>query len=242
MWPDGNADVGKFESRLGTSGRGRLTTAAIVRKAASSPNMTTARKTTGRQRRVTARNTTQLTTPTMRMSWVAPRLLPIWLQWFSADVRCAANQCGIVWSPRRLPFPLRVIMISLPMPVRAPTISTQHTTTPAAIRPYFRARSCCMVVSGSAGWRSVRRRLAAADMALLLPIVSRFTLFAGCLLAALVRSGVLSPPPYDRVARSYSPITIAPSLGPLRPSCSYAAVRWLTRGGPYLDQHLADQS
>jgi hypothetical protein len=37
-------------------------------------------------------------------------------------------------------------------------------------------------------------------MALLLPIVSRFTLFAGCLLAALFRSGVPSPPPYDRVA------------------------------------------
>src|SRR6201982_2169403 len=51
MWPDGNADVGRFESRLGTSGRGRLTTAAIVRKAASSPNMNTARKTTGRQAR-----------------------------------------------------------------------------------------------------------------------------------------------------------------------------------------------
>ena len=141
MWPDGNADVGRCESRLGTSGRGRLTTAAIVRKAASSPNMTTARKITGRQRRVTARNTTQLTTPTMRMSWVAPRLLPIRLQWFSADVRCAANQCGIVWSPSRLPFALWVIMISLPMPVRAPAISTQITTTPAAIRPYVRTRS-----------------------------------------------------------------------------------------------------
>ena len=41
-----------------------------------------------------------------------------------AGVGCAANQCGIVWSPSRLPFPLWVIMISLPMPVRAPTIST----------------------------------------------------------------------------------------------------------------------
>jgi hypothetical protein len=37
-------------------------------------------------------------------------------------------------------------------------------------------------------------------MALLLPIVSRFTLFAGCLLAALFRSGVPLPPPHDRVA------------------------------------------
>ena len=103
--------------------------------------MTTATKITGRQRRVTARNTTQVATLTMRMSWVAPRLLAIRLQWFSAGVRCAANQCGIVRSPSRLPFPLWVIMISLPMPVRMPTISTQITTTPAAIRPYLRARS-----------------------------------------------------------------------------------------------------
>jgi hypothetical protein len=36
-------------------------------------------------------------------------------------------------------------------------------------------------------------------MALLLPIVSRFILFAGCLLAALFRSGVPWPP-HDRVA------------------------------------------
>jgi hypothetical protein len=36
-------------------------------------------------------------------------------------------------------------------------------------------------------------------MALLLPIVSRFTLFDGCLLAALLRSGVPSPPLHDRV-------------------------------------------
>jgi hypothetical protein len=35
-------------------------------------------------------------------------------------------------------------------------------------------------------------------MALLLPILSRFTLFAGFLLAALFRFGVPSPPPYDR--------------------------------------------
>src|SRR5690348_1092564 len=44
-----------------------------------------------------------------------------------------------------------------------------------------------------------RVRLAAADMALLLPIVSRFILFAGCLLAALIRSGLPSPP-HDPVA------------------------------------------
>jgi ABC-type amino acid transport system permease subunit len=37
-------------------------------------------------------------------------------------------------------------------------------------------------------------------MDLLLPIVIRFTLFAGCLLAALFRSGVPSPPPHDRAA------------------------------------------
>ena len=103
--------------------------------------MTTATKTTGRQRRVTARNTTQVTTATMRMSWVAPRLLAIRLRWFSDGVRWAANQCGIVWSPSRFPFPLWVIMISLPMPVRTPTISTQATTMPAAMRPYCLARS-----------------------------------------------------------------------------------------------------
>ena len=79
--------------------------------------MTTAMKITGRQRRVTARNTTQATTLTMRMSWVAPRLLTIRLRWFSDGVRCAANQRGIVRSPSRSPFPLWVIMISLPMPV-----------------------------------------------------------------------------------------------------------------------------
>src|SRR5690348_17747551 len=77
MCPDGNAEVGRFVSRLGTSGRGRFTMAAIVRKAPSSPNMTTATKITGRQRRVTARNTMQVAAPTMRMSWVAPRLVPI---------------------------------------------------------------------------------------------------------------------------------------------------------------------
>jgi hypothetical protein len=80
MWPDGNADVGRCESRLGTSGRGRLTMAAMSRKAASSPNMTAARKITGRQCRVTAMNTTHAATLTMRMSWVAPRLLAIRLQ------------------------------------------------------------------------------------------------------------------------------------------------------------------
>jgi len=158
MWPDGNADVGRFESRLGTSGRGRLTTAAIVRKAASSPNMTTARKTTGRQRRVTARNTTQLTTPTMRMSWVAPRLLPIRLQWFSADVRCAANQCGIVWSPSQLPLPY--LVTSSPKPTTTPRMSTQATATPAATAPSARVRwrltSFFIVPSGCAGVRSVR--------------------------------------------------------------------------------------
>jgi hypothetical protein len=37
-------------------------------------------------------------------------------------------------------------------------------------------------------------------MALLLPIVSRFTLLADCMLAALFRSGVPSPPLHDRVA------------------------------------------
>ena len=141
MCPEGNADVGRLESRCGTSGRGRFTMLATSRNAASSPNMTTARKITGRQRLVTAMNTTQAATLTMRMSWVAPRLLTIRLQWFSVAVRCAANQCGIAWSPSRFPFPLPVIMISLPMPVRAPTISTQATSTLAAIRPKARARS-----------------------------------------------------------------------------------------------------
>jgi hypothetical protein len=41
---DGNAKVGMFQSRWGTSGRRRATTAAIVRKVASSPNMTTWRQ------------------------------------------------------------------------------------------------------------------------------------------------------------------------------------------------------
>jgi len=44
-------------------------------------------------------------------------------------------------------------------------------------------------------------------MALLLPIVSRFILFAGCLLPALYRSGVPSPPPHDRVGAA-SPCAI----------------------------------
>ena len=133
--PDGKAEVGRRESRWETSGRGRLTTAAAARNAPSSPNITVATNTAGRQRRVMARKATQVTTPTMRIAWVAPSVLKIWLQWFRLGVRWAANQCGTVWSPSRLPFPFLVIMISLPMPVIAPRISTQATSTPAAIRP-----------------------------------------------------------------------------------------------------------
>src|ERR1700730_15384045 len=33
-----------------------------------------------------------------------------------------------------------------------------------------------------------------------------------------------------------------PTPGPQRPSCSDATMRWLTRRGPYFDQHLAGQA
>src|ERR1035438_7293555 len=80
MCPEGNAEVGRCLSRWVTSGLGRLTTAAAVRNAASSPNMTVAMNTTGRQRRVTARKTTQVARATMRIAWVAPSVLKTWLQ------------------------------------------------------------------------------------------------------------------------------------------------------------------
>src|ERR1035438_6596523 len=103
MCPEGNAEVGSLWSRWGTFGLGRLTTAAAVRNAASSPNMTVAMNTTGRQRLVTARNTTQVARATMRIAWVAPSVLKSSLQEVKAAVRWAANQCGIVVSPSTLP-------------------------------------------------------------------------------------------------------------------------------------------
>src|SRR5215472_6604744 len=103
-----------------TSGLGRLTTAAVMRNAASSPSMTVARQTTGRQRRVTARKTTQVARVTIRLHRSQP------------DVRWAANQCGIVRSPSTLPLPS--LVTSSPAPTTTPTIRTQATRIPAAIR------------------------------------------------------------------------------------------------------------
>src|SRR6267142_2733013 len=54
--------------------------------------MTAATKTTGRQCRVTARNTTQVASATMRIAWVAPSVLKISLQRVRPGVRWAANQ------------------------------------------------------------------------------------------------------------------------------------------------------
>ena len=131
--PDGYAEVGRCRSSCVTSGLGRWTTAAATRKAPSSPAMTVATKTTGRQRRVTARNTTQVASATMRIAWVAPSVLKISLQWVRPGVRWAANQCGIVRSPSTLPLP--ALVTSSPIPTMMPRISTQATRTPAAIRP-----------------------------------------------------------------------------------------------------------
>ena len=64
-----------------------MTTAAAARNAPSSPNITTATNAAGRQLRVKARNATQVATPTMRIAWVAPRVLKIPLQWVRLGVR-----------------------------------------------------------------------------------------------------------------------------------------------------------
>jgi len=49
--------------------------------------MRAATKTTGRQRRVTARKTTQVARARMRIAWVAPSVLKISLQWVQPGVR-----------------------------------------------------------------------------------------------------------------------------------------------------------
>ena len=100
--------------------------------------MTAATNRTGRQCRVTARNTTQVVSATIRIAWVAPRVLKTRLQRSPPGVRWAANQCGIVWSPSTLPLP--ALVISSPRPITMPTISTQATTSPAATRPRSRTR------------------------------------------------------------------------------------------------------
>jgi hypothetical protein len=88
----------------------------------------------------------------MRIAWVAPSVLKIWLQWVQPGVRCAANQCGIVRSPSTLPFPS--LVTSSPRPTMMPRISTQATRTPAAMRPYFRTGMLVMADSWWVGFRS----------------------------------------------------------------------------------------
>src|ERR1039457_6968450 len=102
---------------------------------------------TGRQCRVTARNTTQVATATTRIAVVAPRVVKIRLQWVKLGVRWAANQCGIVRSPSSLPFPS--LVTSSPIPTMTPRISTQATRTPAAIAPRWRTGALFM---GGSGW------------------------------------------------------------------------------------------
>ena len=84
--------------------------------------MTAATKTTGRQRRVTARKTTQVARAAMRIAWVAPSVLKTRLHCVQPGVRWAANQCGIVRSPSTLPLPS--LVTSSPRPTMMP--SNQH--------------------------------------------------------------------------------------------------------------------
>jgi hypothetical protein len=67
-------------------------------------------------------------------------------------------------------------------------------------------------------------------MALLLPIVGRFTLFAGCLLAALFRSGVPSPPPRDRAAAAV--LLADPEYNPADPRTAGSTFEPPLRGSP----------
>ena len=116
--------------------------------------MTVAMKMTGRQRRVTPRNTTTVAADTMRIALVAPRLLKIRLQRVRAGVRWAANHCGIVRSPSTLPFP--ALVTSSPNPTTMPRISTQAIRIPAAMRPRWLSAELPVAGSGWAGRRSAR--------------------------------------------------------------------------------------
>src|SRR6266516_3458558 len=62
-------------ARARPSELGLIRTVAAVRNAASSPAMTVATNRTGRQCRVTARNTTHVVSATIRIDWVAQRVL-----------------------------------------------------------------------------------------------------------------------------------------------------------------------
>jgi hypothetical protein len=90
MWPDGNAPVGTSSS-WPTGGRGRSTAAWLVRNRVSSPTITSATKSTGRQRRQNARISGQNTREISRIAWVSPALLAQKLTSSSGGVRCAAN-------------------------------------------------------------------------------------------------------------------------------------------------------
>src|SRR5580704_15611230 len=94
-------------------------------------------KTTGRQCRVTARKITHAATATMRIPVVAQATLTSLLHEFRVGVRCAADQRGIAVSPSHLSW--LYFTTSSPKPTMTPRISTQATTTPAAIRARARA-------------------------------------------------------------------------------------------------------
>src|SRR6266702_5750950 len=106
--------------------------AAAVRNIATSPTRRVAMYTAGRRRRVTPTNTRQTNAAAAMMTTVVPSVLRIRLQRFSVGVRCAANQRGMVRSPRSLPLPS--LTTSSPSPTIRPRNSTHATSSRAATR------------------------------------------------------------------------------------------------------------
>jgi hypothetical protein len=76
---------------LGDVRRSRPTIAAEARNRVSSPSISTSRKITGRQHRMTANATAPATSPTARIEWVLPALLQKSLAELSQAVRWPAR-------------------------------------------------------------------------------------------------------------------------------------------------------
>ena len=133
---------------------GRLTTAAAVRNAASSPEHGHCEEddrppAPGDGEEDHARGQGDDEDRLGRAEGAEDQAPPV-----PAGVRWAANQCGAVVSPSMLPWP--ALTISSPRPMTMPTITPGRSGTPAATRPRSRMRAPVPARSGWAGLRSAR--------------------------------------------------------------------------------------